>query len=435
MYTENDNMSRKARPGGTQYPQGGTGGNNIPGYYERVGGYERREPPRTKKKSVAGLLVTVALVAGIAGGGAGWFAASGALRASDSVQSAAQMADQGVVQLSSLLGGADTNVDDIDESAANGTITEIADKTGDAVVEITVEAIVNQPMMGQAISEGRGSGVIFSNDGYIITNNHVVEGAQNIKVMLKNGNEYTAQLIGTDAKTDLAVVKIEEEGLPTVEFGDSDSLQVGELAVAIGNPLGKLGGTVTSGIVSATARNINISGEEMTLIQTSAAVNPGNSGGGLFDKEGRLIGVVNAKLTGSEIEGLAFAIPANTVKEIISDIIQNGYVTGRPELGIEVVDVQDSATARSYGLGETGVYVARSYEEQGLAAGDRIAAIDGTEISSLSQMSEMLEAHSVGEAVKLTVESDGERKEVSITLSEQASGTETQASGNGFEAV
>lgn len=433
MYTDNNNTSRKARPDGTQYTQSGSGGYNMPGYYERVGGYERREPPRRKKRNVAGLLITVALVAGLAGGGAGWFAASGALRcAGEGAQDSVNVEQQGVVQLSSTAG---SSVDDIDESAANGTITAIADKTGGAVVEVTVESVVNQPLMGQAISEGRGSGVIFSSDGYIITNNHVVAGAQNIKVTLKDGNEYDAQLIGTDAQTDLAVIKVEAEGLPTVEFGDSDSLEVGELAVAIGNPLGQLGGTVTSGIISATARSINISGEQMTLIQTSAAVNPGNSGGGLFDKEGRLIGVVNAKLTGSEIEGLAFAIPANTVSEIINDIIKNGYVTGRPELGLEVVDVQDSATARSYGLNDMGVFVARSYEELGLVAADRIAKIEGAEVSSLAQLNELLEKCSVGDSVTLTIERGGETAEISITLSEQANEAAAQSGGGDFETV
>jgi len=201
------------------------------------------------------------------------------------------------------------------------TIVEIAALTSESVVEIYTETVVNIGRFGSYIAEGAGSGVIISSDGYIVTNNHVIEGASKITVRLKNGVEHEAALIGRDSKTDLAVLKIQESGLQSAVFGDSDKLVVGELVVAIGNPLGKLGGTVTDGIISALSRNISVEGQMMNLLQTSAAVNPGNSGGGLFNRYGELIGIVNAKSSGSDIEGLGFAIPINVVKSAIEDIV------------------------------------------------------------------------------------------------------------------
>jgi serine protease Do len=204
------------------------------------------------------------------------------------------------------------------------TIPEIVALTADSVVEIYTETVVNDGRFGQYVTEGAGSGVIFSSDGYIVTNNHVIDGAQKITVRLRNGDEYEATLIGSDSKTDLAVLKIKETGLQSVVFGDSDKLVVGELVVAIGNPLGKLGGTVTEGIISALSREVSVDGKMMNLLQISAAVNPGNSGGGLFNSYGELIGIVNAKSSGSGIEGLGFAIPVNIVKAVIEDLIKLG---------------------------------------------------------------------------------------------------------------
>lgn len=205
-------------------------------------------------------------------------------------------------------------------------IPEIVVLTADSIVEVYTETVVNGGRFGQYIVEGAGSGVIISADGYIVTNNHVIDGTEKITVRLKNGTEYEATLIGRDSKTDIAVLKINEKDLKPVVFGDSDELVVGELAVAIGNPLGMLGGTVTDGIISALSRNIDIDGQMMNLLQMSAAVNPGNSGGGLFNRYGELVGIVNAKASGYDIEGLGFAIPINIVKSVIDDLIKYSYV-------------------------------------------------------------------------------------------------------------
>ena len=204
------------------------------------------------------------------------------------------------------------------------TIPEIAALNSKSVVEIYTESLVTDWFMRQYITEGAGSGVIISLDGYIVTNNHVIEKSTKITVQLNNGEEYDAELIGRDVKTDLAVLKINAKGLKPAKWGDSSELIVGELAVAIGNPLGKLGGTVTEGIISALSREINIDRHVMTLMQTTAAVNPGNSGGGLFNDKGELIGIVNAKFIGSDIEGIGFAIPADLAKEVVERLIKGG---------------------------------------------------------------------------------------------------------------
>lgn len=395
-------------------------------YYGRpVYSAPQPEPPRPKKKRKRGspvaLLVLVALIAGAAGGGAGWLAASGRLETSAAQQSEVTASqDTGMVQLAS------TATDTVANTGENiNSVTAVAEKASASVVEITTEYLTTQPFIGQAIAEGGGSGVIYSEDGYIITNNHVVDGAHEITVTLSDGTEYPAALVGTDAKTDLAVVKIEAAGLVPVQFADSSALSVGELAVAIGNPLGELGGTVTNGIISATEREITIENENMTLIQTSAAVNPGNSGGGLFDANGNLIGIVNAKLSGSEIEGLAFAIPSNTVREIIAEIIENGYVTGRPQLGLQVLDISSQELAAMYRLNNTGLYVAVSNDALQLQAGDRIISIDGMEISSSNDANALLENYAVGDTLRVVVERNGQQLETTLPLTEQ--GTENVA--------
>ncbi|MBN2221639.1 MAG: trypsin-like peptidase domain-containing protein, partial [Vallitaleaceae bacterium] len=279
--------------------------------------------------------------------------------------------------------------------------------------------------MGQYVSEGAGSGVIVSEDGYIVTNNHVIEGASKITVRLNNGAEYIATLVGRDSKTDLAVVKIDETELNSVVFGDSDELIVGELAVAIGNPLGELGGTVTEGIISALDRSIEIDGESMTLLQTSAAINPGNSGGGLFNQYGELIGIVNAKSSGSGIEGLGFAIPINTAEDIIEQIIEYGYVQGRIDLGVTFIDISDSMTALRYRLTSTGVYVqsidsststTTTNASANLKVGDRIISIDGVEVDTAAEIKVLLEDYKVGDQLIIQVERNRQTVDIRMVL-------------------
>lgn len=287
------------------------------------------------------------------------------------------------------------------------TVPEIAAKTSNTVVEIYTEAVVGGGRMRQFVTEGAGSGVLITSDGYIVTNNHVIEGARKITVHLSSGVEYDAVLIGRDVETDLAVIKIEAKNLPSAKWGDSNSLSVGELAVAIGNPLGKLGGTVTEGIISALSRNIEIDGQMMTLLQTSAAVNPGNSGGGLFDCYGELIGIVNAKSSGADIEGIGFAIPANLAKGVAEDLIRHGYVPGRIDFGAALIDVLDPMTAMMYRVSTTGVYVSQAEPDSALKAGDRIISINGQEIGSSADISALLDASEVGDVLKITVSRNG----------------------------
>jgi serine protease Do len=283
------------------------------------------------------------------------------------------------------------------------SIPEIVTKVAGSVVEITTEMVTGGNRIQQYIAEGAGSGVILTSDGYIATNNHVVEGANKITVTLHNGTQYTGQLIGRDVANDLAVIKIDADKLIPVKFGDASKLVVGELAVAIGNPLGELGGTVTDGIISALNRVINVDGVDMTLLQTSAAISPGNSGGGLFNSRAELIGIVNAKSSGSDVEGLGFAIPINTALEIIDPLMTYGYIPGKVDPGFTVIHIQDAWTARMYRLNETGFYVATVSSDNGLNVGDRIVSIDGVAIIDSVQIDDRLAGHSVGDILTFEV--------------------------------
>lgn len=201
------------------------------------------------------------------------------------------------------------------------TQTDVANQASQSVVEIRTESVVRDSYFGNYTSEGAGSGIIIKENGYILTNYHVIDGARKIYVTLPNGKQYPATLVGGSERDDLAVLKIDADNLSAASFGDSDDLVVGERVLAIGNPLGELGGSVTEGIISSKSRDIQVEGTTLELLQTDAAINPGNSGGGLFNMSGELIGVVNAKKGGTNIEGLGFAIPSNRAKEIAEKII------------------------------------------------------------------------------------------------------------------
>ena len=286
---------------------------------------------------------------------------------------------------------------------------------------------------------GAGSGVIITPDGYIVTNNHVVEGLGNISVYLQDGTKYPATLIGKDSFSDLAVIKIEEENLPAATLGNSVNTAVGTTVYAIGNPLGVFTSSVSRGIISGLDRTITIDGVSMTLMQTDAAVNPGNSGGGLFNAEGELIGVVNAKTASVDIEGLGFAIPIDSAKPIISDLMDKGYVTGRPYIGISMQDVSlRYGNGSNYGYGYFGYdpfsffnsYVTRvqvmaveegsAAEAGGILVNDIITAVDGKEISGTSQLAAMLYEYKVGDTVTITVLRGNETKDLTIVLSERS---------------
>jgi len=301
------------------------------------------------------------------------------------------------------------------------TIPEIAALASKSVVEIYTESVSNSGRMRQFVTEGAGSGVIITADGYIVTNNHVIEGSRKITVRLSSGKDYEATLVGRDSKTDIAVIKINAAGLQPAVYGNSDNIVVGELAVAIGNPLGQLGGTVTDGIISALSRNIEIDGNMMTLLQTSAAVNPGNSGGGLFNCYGELIGVVNAKSSGSDIEGIGFAIPVNLAKLIAQSLIKYGYVPGRIDFGVTLINVLDPMTAMMYRVQSTGVYVSQTDENSQLQSGDRIVSIDGKDIRSIADINELLDSYKVGDTLPVDVVRGGRTITVQHTLKQATS--------------
>ncbi len=323
-------------------------------------------------------------------------------------------------------GKADTVYDENGQvltSAGNSTMTAptVISKVAASVVEISTETLVQSNWIGQYITGGAGSGVIIAEEGYIITNHHVIDGADSITVRLNDGTEFAASLVGSDDQTDVAILWIdpEEHDLTVATIGSSYDLVAGEDILAIGNPLGSLGGTVTEGIISATERQISVDGIDMTLLQVSAPINPGNSGGGLFNMAGELVGVVNAKMSSEEIEGLGFAIPADTAYEIACELIEYRYVRGRVTTGLTLVDVGSVQTAMYYfNSRHTGVYVYDSVSDV-LKYGDFILSVNGTEISESGEINELICDAKVGDTVTFVVYRNKEAVTVELTLMEQ----------------
>ncbi|MBQ7935763.1 MAG: trypsin-like peptidase domain-containing protein [Clostridia bacterium] len=303
------------------------------------------------------------------------------------------------------------------------TVSQVAALVEPSVVAITTEQVVTGSFMQQYISEGAGSGVIITADGYVVTNHHVIDGATNIKVTLADGNSHTAQLVGSDSKADLAVLKIDATGLQPAAFGNAEELQLAETVVAVGNPLGELEGTVTSGILSALDREITIDNTTMRLLQTDTAINPGNSGGGLFNTSGQLIGVVNAKSAGEEIEGLGFAIPIDTVQKVVEDLITHGYVTGRVDPGFTYVEVNDAMSAMMYRVNELGLYIsAVATGSDGAAAGfqsgDYVVSVEGTKVSTAAEAIAIIDKKAVGDTVTFVIKRGGTEMTLPLTLTE-----------------
>ena len=311
------------------------------------------------------------------------------------------------------------------ENLVDKTTSEITAEVADSVVEITTEVMQTSSYYGQYIAQGAGSGVIISSDGYILTNNHVIEGASSIKVTTRSGDTYDATLQGTDSKVDIALLKIDATDLPTAVFGDSDTLEVGSKAVIIGNPLGTLGGSVTEGIISALDRTIDIDGKTMHLLQTDAAVNPGNSGGGMFNGQGELAGIVVAKSSSEEIDNIGFVIPINNVLDILGDLKDYGYVRGRADTGMEFIDLTNQMYAwYYYGNNETGVYISSvdsgsNAEKAGFRKGDRVVSVDGKEITSVSELESIISEKSAGDKVSIVVSRSGSTGTLDLTLSEE----------------
>ena len=273
---------------------------------------------------------------------------------------------------------------------------------------------------------GSGSGVIMSKDGYIITNNHVVDGAQSVSVQLSDGTSLDAKIIGTDEQTDLAVIKVTPTSdLTAAEFGDSDELEPGEYAYAIGSPGGvQFANTITGGRISAINRDLTVNDRVMTLIQTDASINNGNSGGALINKYGQVVGITSAKLSGNAfgsatVEGMGFAIPINTAKDIVDELIQNGYVSGRPSIGITGQNVE-SADGKVSGVQVYSIDSRAKAAGEGLQVGDVITAVDGTPTPDMDKVNELKQDKKAGDKLTLSVYriSTGKTLNITITLTD-----------------
>ena len=289
----------------------------------------------------------------------------------------------------------------------------------------SVVSIVTVTPSGKA----SGTGIIMSADGYVITNHHVIENAQAVSVLTSDGQEYSASIIGSDETSDLAVLKVEADGLQAAEFGDSSVLQVGDSVAAIGDPLGTaLRGTMTDGIVSAINRDLTVNDRTMSLIQTNAALNNGNSGGPLINCYGQVIGINTMKMSNfysssTTVEGIGFAIPIDTAKPIIDELIEKGYVSGRPAIGIDGETLP--ATYRIYYRLPQGIYVTRVYQNsdaaaKGVSEGDIITAINGISVTTMEQLNRVKNQYTAGDTITLTIYRGGVSSDVEIILMDRA---------------
>lgn len=309
-------------------------------------------------------------------------------------------------------------------AARNTPIVAAAKKVGPAVVGITNKAYVRDFFNRVQLTErGTGSGVIYDKAGYIATNNHVVEGASEIIVSLPDGRTVKGKVLGADAVTDLAVVKINLDNLPVAEFGDSDTLQVGEPAIAIGNPLGmEFRGSVTAGVISALNRSIEIGERKFNLIQTDAAINPGNSGGALVNADGEVVGINSAKIAVSGVEGIGFAIPVNTAKPILDELAHKGRVA-RPYLGASLMD-QDIANRYGFEMNlHGGIFLVKVVQgspaaKAGIRAGDIILSFNGSKVKSAVELRTKLAECKVGDSVDVQIMRNGQVESVTVVLEE-----------------
>ena len=446
-YSSSDNTA-----GGTGYPNVGSSGMNTANQYNNEPEPQAAapdagstvpptevppqqpaapEPPKKKKHHVNGGKVArsaVALVLAAVMGFAGGYVGSQMNGSKVVIQ---QVAPSG----SSSSSGSDSSITSASASGSSLTTEQVADLVSPSVVVITTEQVVYSQWSwyGQnQVESGAGSGVVISSDGYILTCAHVVSGASNITVTVGD-TDYPATVVGEDDTSDVAVLKIDATDLTPATVGNSDSLAVGESVLAVGNPLGELGGTVTSGIVSALNRSVTIQGTSstntMSLIQMDASVSPGNSGGGLFNMNGELIGLVNAKSSSSDAEGLGFAIPINDAIKVAQDLLENGYVSGRPYMGITYLAVTDAQTAAQLNVTAYGVYVVDVVQggpadKAGLKTGDRIVSIDGTEIAQKDDLGTLIQQHAAGDTLSITVAREGQMQTVSLTLGEKNAQTQ-----------
>lgn len=318
-------------------------------------------------------------------------------------------------------------------SSSDYSVTDIAKKVGPSIVGIRVTSNSKQNSYfsdSSSQSGVEGSGVIISQDGYIMTNYHVVESADpknngntTMEVFLSDSRQAKAKFIGGDSKNDLAVIKIDLDNLTVADLGDSSQLEVGELAVAIGNPLGmEFAGSVTVGVVSALNRTVEMEDKTLSLIQTDAAINPGNSGGALVNSKGQVIGINTVKISVTGVEGLGFSIPINTAKPIVEQLEKYGYVTGRPFIGISGKEITD-VIAKQYNL-PVGIYITSTTDgsgasKAGLKKGDVLVAIGGTEVKTMKDVDNVKKNYKAGDTVDVTIVRDGSKKNMKLTFTEE----------------
>lgn len=381
---------------------------------------QKPHTPKNKKHSrglALGLCGVAAACLLFAGGAVVGNMAFGGNANSDSGASASTSDSAPTLQINSKPESDSSNSSDNYDTADGMAGEDIYKKVNPSVVSV---------ISTTAEGTGSGSGVIMSKDGYIITNNHVVDGAQSVSVQLSDGTSLDAEIIGTDEQTDLAVIKVTPTSdLTAAEFGDSDELEPGEYAYAIGSPGGvQFANTITGGRISAINRDLTVNDRVMTLIQTDASINNGNSGGALINKYGQVVGITSAKLSGNAfgsatVEGMGFAIPINTAKDIVDELIQNGYVSGRPSIGITGQNVE-SADGKVSGVQVYSIDSRAKAASEGLQVGDVITAVDGTPTPDMDKVNELKQDKKAGDKLTLSVYriSTGKTLNITITLTD-----------------
>ncbi|MDR1736275.1 MAG: trypsin-like peptidase domain-containing protein [Oscillospiraceae bacterium] len=407
--------------------------NNYNGYpysVQRPEGVQQAPPQkkRVSKAGIAALLVAAFILCGTGGGVGGYFLATHLNQSySDRTDPGGQVTPHSTASPTAVPNENTPGSTPAQPMVQSGnrtalTLPEIYDKCNPAVVAISTEMARNNAFGYQSTYASAGSGFITSSDGTVITNHHVIEGADTINVLMPDGKSYKATVVGSDASVDIAVLKIEASGLPFLTFGDSDEMRVGDTVAAIGNPLGEFANSQTSGTISALSREVNIEGTPLTVLQTDAAVSPGNSGGPLINVYGEVIGIVSAKSVDTGVEGIGFAIPSNSAAVSIASLAQYGYIKGRASLGV-TVNLEYSAYASRYRQPE-GVYVesvspGSAADKAGLQEGDIIFGIGDTEVTDFSALQSALLGFKPGEKSTIRFYREGGEQSSEITFDER----------------